>query len=207
MQAPSDVAASQPLSGWLFNPFHYVAGARALLAGVALILLAGWIGSASRTHFDGILDFHSGRGAPLWVFLAEGLIDWLAMAALLLVAAVILVRTRFRVVDVLGTQALARAPTLITLVVVLLPGYRRTIDALVSGQATGLAELTAGFYLALVVGLLMMVWMVLLMYRGFAVSCNVSGGKAIASFIAALILAEVLSKVAVLRLLAWGGNP
>ena len=56
---------------WLFNPFHYVAGARALLVGVVVILGAGLIGSLSNSHFDGVLDFHSGAPAPLWVFLIE----------------------------------------------------------------------------------------------------------------------------------------
>jgi hypothetical protein len=43
--------------------------------------------------------------------------------------------------------------------------------------------------------------MVVLMYRGFAVSCNVSGGKAIGAFVVALILAEILSKAAIMGLL------
>jgi hypothetical protein len=46
----------------------------------------------------------------------------------------------------------------------------------------------------------MVIWMVILMYRGFAVSCNVSGGKAIGVFIIAVLLGEAISKMAILKM-------
>jgi len=51
------------------------------------------------------------------------------------------------------------------------------------------------FSLTLLAGILMIIWMVALMYRAYAVSCNVSGGKAAGVFITALILGEVVSKI------------
>ena len=36
------------------------------------------------------------------------------------------------------------------------------------------------------------------MYRAFAVSCNVRGGRAIAVFVVALILAEIASKAIII---------
>ena len=44
--------------------------------------------------------------------------------------------------------------------------------------------------------MLLLVWMVLLMYRAFAVSCNVAGGLAIAVFIAAIAVGEVATGTA-----------
>ena len=69
----------------LFNPFFYVAGGKALGIGLAAILLAGLVGALGNTHFDGVLDTHTGAHAPLWFFLAEGIIDWLCLGAVLLV--------------------------------------------------------------------------------------------------------------------------
>jgi hypothetical protein len=46
-----------------------------------------------------------------------------------------------------------------------------------------------------------MVWMIALMYRAFAVSCNVSGKVAILVFIIALAVGEIISKVIILRML------
>jgi len=64
------------------------------------------------------------------------------------------------------------------------------------------------FVIAMIITFLMIIWMVVLMYKAYAVSCNVKGPKAIATFIASLILAETISKVLILALLSntLGGN-
>ena len=56
------------------------------------------------------------------------------------------------------------------------------------------------FAFAMILTVLMAVWMVALMYKAYCVSCNIKGPKAIATFIASLIGAEVLSKFAILSL-------
>jgi len=99
---------NRKLTTTLFNPFVYIAGAQALGLGLGAILLAGLIGSLSNTHFDGVLDTHTGLHVPLWVFLAEGLADWLCLSLVLLIFGKIISNTAFRTIDLLGTQALAR---------------------------------------------------------------------------------------------------
>jgi len=195
---------------WLFNPFHYVAGGTALLVGVAVILAAGVIASLSNAHFDGVLDLHVDRPVPLWVFLLEGVIDWIALGALVLVGAKMISRSRVRTLDVLGTQALARTPTLVTALIALLPGFQRFLAHLTAQYLPGAPDVQTQpmdvlvFAVAVLAIILMTIWMVALMYRAFSVSCNVTGGKAVAVFIAALILAEALSKVAVIALVRTG---
>ena len=49
------------------------------------------------------------------------------------------------------------------------------------------------------------IWMCVLMYQSFSICCNVRGKKAISTFIAALLLAEVLSKIAIVQLLPFTG--
>ena len=53
----------------------------------------------------------------------------------------------------------------------------------------------AWFIVANVVIVLTLIWMVTLMYKAYAISCNLKGAKAIGSFIAGLIAAEVVSKL------------
>jgi hypothetical protein len=81
---------------WLFNPFIYIAGGRSLLLGIAAILAAGFIGSFSNSHFNGVLDMHSGSAAPLWLILLEGPIAWVLLAVVLFVFGKIVSRTSFR---------------------------------------------------------------------------------------------------------------
>ncbi|GAI22837.1 unnamed protein product, partial [marine sediment metagenome] len=67
-----------------------------------------------------------------------------------------------------------------------------------SAIATPVLLLTLG--LAIIVAIPMIIWMVVLMYRAYTVSCNIRGPKAIVTFIISLIGAEVLSKIAILLL-------
>ena len=186
----------------LFNPFYYLAGAKALALGLAAILLAGFVGALSLTHFDGVLDTHVGGRAPLWFFLSEGIIDWLCMAALLLVAGAIISKTTFRVIDVLGTQALARWPSPLLGLISVSPGFHRFASYLIQHLSKAETETSfqftdaAMFFAVLIATALLTAWVVVLMYQAFSVACNVRGGKAIGAFIGALFLAEVISKVA-----------
>ena len=194
------------LGQWLFNPFQFIAGGGTLLLGLIIMLVSAFLGSLSNTHFDGVLDVHSGTAAPLWFFLTEVLIDWLCISIVLLIAGFIVSRSSFRVVDVFGTQALARAPYLISALALLPKGSIRFTNYLVSkitqqvpAEAIKSTDILF-FAVGLIVVLLMIVWIVVLMYRAYSVSCNTKGGKAIGSFIAALIIAEILSKIVILSM-------
>lgn len=208
------------LKTWLLNPFVYIAGGKALLVGVVAILVAGLIGSLSRTHFDGVLDVHTGSPAPLWFFVSEGVIDWLCLSVILWLLGMIVSKTSFRAVDLFGTQALARWPTLLIGSIALIPAYNRFLEQLRrqlltpnAGIGFSAADMIIGS-VVLLFTMLLIIWVVLLTYRSYAISCNLAGGKAVVSFIAGLIVAEIASKVA-LALIAgtlvsghtFGGRP
>jgi hypothetical protein len=201
------VASPRSIRSWLSNPFQYLAGAGALAAGIVLMVGAGLLGSLSNSHFDGVLDFHTGAPAPRWLFLAEGLVDWVALCLPLWLGGLLLSKRKFRALDLVGTQALARFPTLVPAALALLPGYQRyglylqarilrvgpTVD-LATGDAVVFGFVTLAMLVAVV-------WMVVLMYRAFALSCNVQGARAIGVFSAALLVGEVASKLAIGALL------
>ena len=167
------------LRTWIFNPFYYLAGGQALALGLAFIVAAGLMGSAASVHLDGVLDAHVGLEAPIWLFPVEGIVDWLSMGLTLWVAGIVLSRTRFRALDLYGTQALARVPAILLVSVAFVPGFQAQAMKLAIGNLNIVPTEMAGFVLGMFVTILMIVWMVILMYRGFAMSCNVSGGKAI----------------------------
>jgi len=195
------------LTSLLFNPFVYIAGAQALGLGLAAILLAGLIGSWSHTHFDGVLDTHTGANAPLGVFLAEGLVDWLCLGVVLLIFGKIISKTAFRTIDLLGTQALARWPTIFISLITLPKALQRfshhVLEELTKpgGTVTFNTPDAVIFFAAIAAMIPLLCWVVALMYKSYSVSCNVKGGKAIGTFIAGLVLAEILSKIAIYSLL------
>lgn len=193
----------------LFNPFAFVAGGLALVLGLVMILLAGWAGSWSGAHFDGVLDAHVGWHGPLWFFLVEGLIDWLCLTLVLLIAGKLLSSSSFRVIDLAGTQALARWPTVLASLACLPAGFRRFSGVLLREAVKPMPQIPfanpdALVFLAVTVAMLAFtVWMVAMMYQSFSISCNVRGQKAGWTFVAALLLAEILSKVALGQVLPF----
>jgi len=210
IENPANLTAkpNTSLSQYLFNPFRTLAGSKALFLGVSIILIAAFLGSLSNTHFDGVLDVHTGQKAPTWLFFAESLIDWLCMVLFLFFSSLIVSRSQWRFIDIAGTQALSRWPTLLTALVMLPDANRRFGKYLISklSQSSTAATINSTdaviFFAAAIVALLMIIWMVALMYKAYAVSCNLKGAKAIVTFIISLILAEIVSKVLILALLS-----
>lgn len=204
---------------WLSNPFQFVAGWSALGAGALLMVASGALAWLGQAHFDGVLDFHTGAGGPLWLNLAEPFINWLSVAVLLLPAALLLSRSKVRPIDILGTLALARAPMGLAAAAALMPGMRRYLDGVMaalgpvmSGDAPGTDLLMppgvsvldlASAVLGLLATLLALVWTLVWMYRAFAVSANIGGFKTVTAYIIAILAAEVLSKVAIVVLAGY----
>jgi hypothetical protein len=196
----------------LFRPFLYLTGKSSLLLGLVIIIVTGIICSLGRTHFDGVLDVHTGPDLQWWLFVLEGIIDWLIMGILLLAGGKIISREHFSPIDVLGHQALARWPMFFVSIVLLLPGYQRFATELIRKIAQGQLPLPfqmgtssdlLAFAFAIIVVLVVIIWVVALMYRGFALSCRVQGGRAIGTFIGCLVAGEILSKLAIVGLMRW----
>ena len=204
-----NTARDRSLGQWLFNPFTFIAGAKSLLFGLLIIVIAGFVTSLSNTHFDGVLDVHAGTvtGRPLWIFFTEGLIDSLCMGTVLLIFGLFVRRSSVRLIDVFGTQALARWPSLITALVMLPDANRRFLEYLTAvslqGDPTAVFNRADAiiFALAMLVLILMIIWMVALMYKAYTISCNAKSGKAVGTFIIGLLIAEILSKIALYFLL------
>ena len=202
---------------WVFNPFHYIAGPQALGLGIAILAVTAAICMASGSHLDGVLDFHTGAVAPWWVYWVEGPIDWLVLSVLLWAGGKLVSTSRVRAVDVFGTQALARYPYALLALVFLAPPVRaameRVMVAMMLAATGGSASMFAGvstfdvvvFFSAMALVFGMLVWMIALMYRGFAVSCNLSGVKGAVLFAVLLLCAEVLSKVGLIAVYTGAG--
>jgi hypothetical protein len=179
---------------WLFSPFTYIAGAKALFTGWAIMLVTALICSYSHTHFDGVIDAHTGRITPVFLYFTEPLIDWACLVLILYIACLVFSRSATRFIDVAGTIALARWPLLFYSFVGFglnpPPGINEHADA-----NTMLQGITGPFIFFSIIGMVFIIWMIALLYNAFSVSGNIKGGKATAVFIAGLIIAEVLSKI------------
>ncbi|MYE44878.1 MAG: hypothetical protein F4X79_12735 [Acidobacteria bacterium] len=192
------------IARWLFNPFVRVGGEQALLIGTAVIVVTGLLAAAGETHFGGLLRLTIGSSVPLWVPVVEGLVIWVVMSVLFVLISLLVAPRSVRPLDIAGTQALARAP-LVLLALANLPApvrdaNRETAAAIAEGR---LPPQMAASLIAGVVGGVCVVWMVQLMWKAFAVSCNQRGGRAVAFFVAVVITGHLATSFLLMQM--FGG--
>ena len=188
----------------LFNPFSGLSGARALVTGLALLLVIALIAALGQCRFDGVLGFHLGSTdrVGFGINLIEVLAAWLLMFSLLFAGGRLITGSQVRPFDLFATQALARSPMLFTALAGMFPGsHRYALKGLPGGENIAAFPSDFSFYcITLAVAILMLVWMVALMYRSFKFSCGVSGPKAAGMFIIALLTGEAISLLLLIAL-------
>ncbi|NQT96561.1 MAG: hypothetical protein HQ562_02350 [Candidatus Marinimicrobia bacterium] len=194
---------------FLFNPFKSLSQKLTLLIGVAVILLSGVLNSLSDTHFDGILDIHTGLPTASWFHLAEGFINIMIITLLLFVLDKLILKSPGKLGNLFSQQALARWPYLIVSIGMLKlaePFHRyEQYFRYQNGITSSSMELSIGneiiFYFSVALMLLITVWYIYLSYRSFSIYVKASGWKIITLYSAGLIVAEVLSKIVFISLI------
>ncbi len=199
------VPGEMNVARWLFNPFIRIAGGQALAIGLTVIVASGLVAAAGGVHFDGLLDFHPGYRVSFWVPVVEGLVNWSVISVLLVLVSLLVAPRTVRLVDIAGTQALARAPLLLAALACVPAPVRDANAEAVAAVVDG--RMVTPTVATLVAGLLAgtcAIWMVWLMWKAFSVSCNQRGGRAVAIFVAAIIAGETATKFLLAGLL--GGS-
>ena len=186
---------------WLFNPFEIIAGFTSLFIGLGIILLSSVICYFGKVHLDGVLDLHAGSNTTWVIAFGEGIINWLSITLILFITGLIISKSSIRFIDVAGTQALARFPYLIASLASFLFPTEKVLKFvewkfLKKGEAVDLGSMDIIFFaLVTLIMLACAIWIIVLMYRAYSISCNVKGAKGIISFIAGLLVAEIISKI------------
>ena len=174
----------------LFNPFERVAGWQALVIGVVVMALTAVVGHFNHVSFIGSLYVHIKATFSLSMFFAMQAVDFTALFLTMWLAGVCFSKTRLRAIDVAGTMALARVPMLALVIICFLP-----ITPASPYEITHLVVFT-------LICIPFIIWTIALMYNAYAVSCHLKGVRAIVSFIGALIVAEIASKLIFIFLLS-----
>lgn len=187
---------------WLFRPFRFIAGTKAMILGIITIAVVSVLGYLSTTYFDGIIDIHTGcldTGYPYIVHAFFQLTTWILLTVVFYITARIVTNTSVRFIDIAGTMALSQAPLLFAALVGFIPALHPCLGDL---NTTSLGEMLEVVRLniipLLISGVLFFVfsvWSILLKYNAHSVSANVKGAKGIISFIIGLLICEILSKV------------
>ena len=183
----------------LINPFNYIAGAKSLLIGLAIIFITSLTGYYSNTFFPDILSVKTGVELTFKVSLLFNIVNWLSISLLLYIASLIFSKSSVRFIDLFGTQALARSPYLLAALL----GFSKSINRLGEyflwkylsiGEPTDISSLEMTIAVVLLTLIVIIsIWMITLMYNAFKVSSNIKGGKSVTIFIIVFILSIILS--------------
>jgi len=175
---------------WIYNPFERVAGWWALMIGVVIMALTAIFGKINGIAFDGVLDVQPGSFGFSASFAMQAVV-FLALFLTMWIAGVCFSKSRLRVIDIAGTMALARAPMLLFAIICFMPV-----------TPAGLYGNIPRLIIFSLICILFAIWMIALMYNAYSVSCNLKGSKAVLSFIGALLVAEIISKLVFFFLLS-----
>ncbi|MDE7123768.1 MAG: hypothetical protein K2N93_05620 [Alistipes sp.] len=180
------------------NPFRYIAGGRALAAGLALIAVAScWLRALGLLQNSYLHFGPAPEGFALWRTAALQAGMWLAPALLLYGCGRMLSPSRIRLVDVLGTTALAQAPILLLLLPLSIGPLRAFLDRTTAELLAGTLP-TPGQTAALAAwGIWSLAALALFYvrnYQAYALSCNLRGGRAVGSYIAVAVLMTLLTQ-------------
>lgn len=174
----------------LFNPFTRIAGGKALFYGALVMLLTALIACFNQSHFDAVLHLTHIADAPRWTYLIEPLIAWLCTVMFFYLSGLLFSRSRIRFLDVAGTAAFARWPLVFMVILLFIPVPVKPEDIINAGPAVMLPLL-----LVALLSLPVIILFVILLYNAYSVSCNLKGGKAIWTFIPALVLSDITTRV------------
>jgi len=196
------MTSNNSITTWLFKPFKFIAGSKALIIGIVLMSLISVLGYFSNTHFDGVLDIHYGCPeipSPYINHALYQLIGWGTLTIVFYITARIVTKSDIRFIDIAGTLALAQAPLILAAVSGFIPSVHICLGDL---NTTSLAEMASvlkeNILMLSISGLVMtviVIWSILLKYNAYSVSANVKGAIGIVSFIIALVISEIISKV------------
>jgi hypothetical protein len=196
----------------LFSPFEKLGNNKALIIGFVIIILTAIAGWFTNVRFNGIIDIHlSEARLSLIAHLVEALLMWLLFAAVLFATGSIISRTKINLLTILGYQALARWPYLFAPVLFwIFPVQKMYAYFMYQYFGLGEALTVTTFDMVLMVLfsiliVLLTIWMIALMYRAYTISCHVKGVKGVISFIFAIIVAELLSKLFLLPVYSYLG--
>lgn len=183
--------------GLMLNPFTRIAGWQAFALGIVVMLLMAMAGTYANVYFDGAIDMHFTEKATLKNSLNCLGIDFLSLVLTLSVAGLVIAKN-FRLLDVLGTVSLAKAPFLL-LAVAAMAVKAPNLDEIMKDPTSIFSSLS--FVVLMVLTIPIMIWHIILLFNAFKTSTGAIGAKVVPYFIIALLAAEVISKVLILLLL------
>ncbi|MFV5686126.1 hypothetical protein ACM55I_11835 [Flavobacterium sp. GB2R13] len=187
----------------LFNPFEKYTERILIVAGLTATLIGGYLGFVFNARFDGVIDLHFVERVTLYQPILEIGINILCTTVLLFIVGKI-INPKTRIIDIFLTSMIARIPYyIITFFNANNKAYTisQGILNLVKSNKTNPLSSTDIFYLLLMSFAIIasLIWFIALLFNGFKIAVNAKGTKHVLLFIAAIVVAEIISKIVIIN--------
>ncbi|MCF8218182.1 MAG: hypothetical protein K9I29_07995 [Bacteroidales bacterium] len=188
---------------WLINPFRYVSGWPALIAGIAGLLIMTAVSFYSKTHLDGVMDVHFGKEGSFVLFLKENLLTWISLIIAYGAIGLMITGRSFRFIDLAGYTLLMRLPLLIVVFFPFVFGGTNVVDHILYllldiGEPVQISAMDVVWFIIMIILTIVFVfWSIIWGYFAFKTLFHTSGLKALALFFITILLAELIVKLSI----------
>lgn len=193
---------NRSLTSWLFTPFRFIAGSKALVIGIVVLALLSILGYFGNVHFGGIIGpsiADSSSESPYILHACYQLSAWISMTLVFYITARLVSKTSVRLIDIAGTMAVSQAPFILVALFGLFPDVHLHIgdpNTVNIPEIMQVVKDNIGMIATIsIISILVMVWSIILKYNAYSVSANIKGVIGGVSFTIAIIICEILSRL------------
>lgn len=193
---------NETLTSWLFTPFKFIAGSKALFIGIGVLVLLSVLGYLGNVHFGGIIGpsiAASSSHSPYIVHAVYQLSAWASMTLIFYIIARIVSKTSVRLIDIAGTMAVSQAPFILVALLGLFPEVHLHIGDPNTANIHEIMQVVKDNIVTItivsIISILVMIWSMILKYNAYSVSANVKGLIGGFSFTIGIIICEILSRL------------
>lgn len=179
------------LVGLMLNPFTRINSWQAFALGLLFTIAIAITGTYANVYFDGAIDIHFTENANFKTSINYLIIDLLSLVLTVSIASYYTTRS-IKLFDLLGSVTLAKAPFLL-LAAIALTADAPSAEQLLQNPMVALSSFS--FLLVMILSIPVLVWYLILLFNAYKTATGVMGTKAIPSFVAAILAAEIISKI------------
>ena len=193
---------NRSLTSWLFTPFRFIAGSKAVIIGIVVLALLSIFGYLGNVHFGGIIGpsiADSSSESPYILHACYQLSAWISMTLVFYITARLVCKTSVRLIDIAGTMAVSQAPFILVALLGLSPDVHLHIGDPNTANIPQIMEIVKDnigmIAIVSIISILTMVWSIVLKYNAYSVSANIKGVIGGVSFTIGFIISEILSRL------------
>ncbi len=187
-------------SSLFINPFQKIAGVKALLLGVLILLLMSFLGVIAKVYFVGVMGVLNAHALvkqavniSFLLLMYQNLVSWLVLSSIFIIMTKVFQKQKIRIIDFLGTVALARFPLLLlTFLMLCIQLFSPDFFAIDFSQGISM-KASIGMSLFGVLALCLFIYQVVVYFYALKVSSGLVGKKLWISFILSFIIAELIA--------------